>query len=223
MRNKHRLRFSKAGRAKYISHLDLMRTFQRAFLRAGIDIKHTEGFHPHAFVSIPLPLSVGFSSECEVLEFELTGGCGQEAVPERLNKVLPEGITVQKCYDGVRTAKELTYVNYILSLEYENGAPFGVERAIRELLALDSLIVTKRSKKAKSGEVQVDLIPLISKCTVEGRRDTISLDMVIRAQNPGLNPELIVRAIQERCPDAVPDFVTYHRKDILDADLRSWE
>ena len=68
---KHRLAFSKADTAKYISHLDLMRTFQRAFLRAGLPIKHTEGFNPHAFVSIPLPLSVGYSSACEVLECEL--------------------------------------------------------------------------------------------------------------------------------------------------------
>ena len=74
MRNSNRLRFSKTGRAKYISHLDLMRTFQRAFLRAGIEITHTEGFNPHAFVSIPLPLSVGFASQFEVLEFELRGG-----------------------------------------------------------------------------------------------------------------------------------------------------
>ncbi len=65
---KHTLAFSKADTAKFISHLDLMRTFQRSFLRAGIAIKHTEGFNPHAFVSIPLPLSVGFSSGCEVLE-----------------------------------------------------------------------------------------------------------------------------------------------------------
>ena len=63
----HRLLFSKTGRARYISHLDLMRTFQRAFFRADIPIKHTEGFNPHAFVSIALPLSVGFSSECEIL------------------------------------------------------------------------------------------------------------------------------------------------------------
>ena len=63
-----RIQFIKTDRARYISHLDLMRTFQRAFLRAGIPIKHTEGFNPHAFVSIPLPLSVGYSSACEVLE-----------------------------------------------------------------------------------------------------------------------------------------------------------
>ena len=59
-----RIQFIKTGRARYISHLDLMRTFQRAFLRAGLHVKHTEGFNPHAYVSIALPLSVGFSSHC---------------------------------------------------------------------------------------------------------------------------------------------------------------
>ena len=51
-----RILFSKTGRARFISHLDLMRTLQRAFFRAGIQIKHTEGFNPHPFVSIALPL-----------------------------------------------------------------------------------------------------------------------------------------------------------------------
>jgi len=73
-----RLLFSKTGRAKYISHLDLMRTFQRAFARAGIAIKHTEGFNPHPFVSIALPLSVGYSSQCEILEFGLLEGADPE-------------------------------------------------------------------------------------------------------------------------------------------------
>ena len=76
-----RLLFSKTGRAKYISHLDLMRTFQRAFARAKIQIKHTEGFHPHPFVSIALPLSVGYSSQCEILEFTLLGEPGRKRCP----------------------------------------------------------------------------------------------------------------------------------------------
>ena len=77
----HRLAFSKADTAKFISHLDLMRTFQRAFARAGIPIKHTEGFHPHPFVSIALPLSVGYSSQCEILEFGLLEGTPYDAQP----------------------------------------------------------------------------------------------------------------------------------------------
>ncbi|SBW05497.1 Radical SAM-linked protein [uncultured Eubacteriales bacterium] len=223
MRNEHRLRFSKLGRARYISHLDLMGTFQRAFLRAGIDIKHTEGFNPHAFVSIPLPLSVGFGSECEVLDFQLVREIQLEEVPGRINAALPEGIVVQKCYEAERPAKALTYVNYIITLEYESGTPVGTAAAIQELFTRESLVVSKRSKKAKSGQVEVDLIPLIAKYTVEGRRDSVTVDAVLRAQNPGLNPELMVSAIRSQCPAAAPDFVSYYRKDVLDADFQPWE
>ena len=119
----HRLAFSKSDTAKFISHLDLMRTFQRAFLRAGIQVRHTEGFNPHAFVSIPLPLSVGYSSGCEVLECSLLGEPDLEQIPQRMNAVLPDGIHVYQCYAGGQPVKALQYVNYIVTLEYEAGAP----------------------------------------------------------------------------------------------------
>ena len=219
---KHRLAFSKADTAKFISHLDLMRTFQRSFLRADIAVKHTEGFNPHAFVSIPLPLSVGFSSACEVLECQVLN-VPLEEVPARMNAALPAGITVTRCYEAVRPVKELCYVNYIVTLEYETGAPFGAERDIQALLERDSLVMTKRSKKAKSGFSEVDLIPLIARASVEERRDTIALDLVLKAQNPGLNPELVVAAVREHCPDASPDFVSSHRRAVLDGNFQPWE
>lgn len=211
-----RIQFSKTGRARYISHLDLMRTFQRAFLRADLHVKHTEGFNPHAYVSIAMPLSVGFSSQCEILEFGLPEGVDRKSVPWRLTRVLPEGITVTHCYEGGRPFKGLCYVNYIITLEYDAGAPVGVENTIRALLSRESLVVTKKSKKAKSGQVQVDLIPLIHRVDYEGRRDAIVLDAVLRAQNPGLNPTLLVETIQARCPEAAADYVSYHRKQVLD-------
>ncbi|HIR83921.1 MAG TPA: DUF2344 domain-containing protein [Candidatus Galloscillospira excrementavium] len=223
MPNKHRLHFSKTGSARYISHLDLMRTFQRAFLRAGLTIRHTEGYHPHAFVSLPLPLSVGFSSVCETLEFELLGGGALEEVPERMNAVLPAGITVQRCYEAVRPVKDLAYVDYVVTLEYESGAPFGAERAIQTLLAREQLLVDKKSKKAAGGLVQVDIIPLIARSVCEERRDTITLELVLRAQNPGLNPELVVAAIRRECPEVTPDYISFHRRQVLDGQFQPWE
>lgn len=221
--NDQRIQFIKTGRACYISHLDLMRTFQRAFLRADIHIRHTEGFNPHAYVSIPLPLSVGFSSQCEILEFGLPQGVEPETVPWRLTKALPEGIVVTRCYDGARPFKELSYVNYIITLEYDTGAPVGAENAIRALLSRESLVINKKSKKAKSGQTQVDLIPLIHRVDYESRRDAIVLDTVLRAQNPGLNPSLILAAIRAECLDVAPDYVSYHRKQVLDQDLKPYE
>lgn len=218
-----RIQFSKTDRARYISHLDLMRTFQRAFQRAGIETRHTEGFNPHTYVSIPLPLSVGFSSTCEILEFGLIGGAAREELPERLTAAMPEGITVCRCYDAARPYKELEFVNYIITLEYEWGAPLGAENAIHRLLGRDSLVVTKKSKKSKTGETQVDLIPLIERVVYEGRRDAIILNAVLKAQNPGLNPALIVSAIRRECPEAAPDYVSYHRKQVLDKNMRPFE
>ena len=90
-----RLLFEKKGSAVWISHLDLMRLFQRAFKRADLPLKHTQGFNPRPSVSIALPLSVGVDSCCELLDFDLDG----ETVPcneirERLNKTLVSGVRV---------------------------------------------------------------------------------------------------------------------------------
>ena len=213
-----RLLFSKIGRARYISHLDLMRTFQRAFARAGISIKHTEGFHPHPFVSIALPLSVGYSSECEILEFGLLEGTSHGEVPARLTAAMPEGIVVHKCYPVQRKLKELAFVNYIMNLEYPEGRPQEAEPAMRELLARESLVVQKKSNKARAGFTQVDLIPLIRSYSLECQSDTMTMDAVVSAQNPGLNPELIRSAFCAAYPQFEPDFVTFHRREVLDSE-----
>lgn len=217
-----RLLFSKTGRARYISHLDLMRTFQRAFFRAGIQIKHTEGFNPHPFVSIALPLSVGYSSQCEILEFGLVGGASYEELPARLTAAMPEGIVIHQCAPAQQPIKGLAYVNYILNMEYEEGRPLEAETALRRLLGRESLVVRKKSKKAKSGFTEVDLIPLIHSWTLEVQRDTMTLDAVLAAQNPGLNPELIRAAFCGEFPQFTPDFVTFHRREVLDREGKTF-
>ena len=211
-----RLLFSTTGRAKYLSHLDLMRTFQRAFARAGIPIKHTEGFHPHPFVSIALPLSVGYSSQCEILEFGLVGGATAEEVPQRLTAAMPEGIIVHQCYPAERKLKELAYVNYIINFEYSEGRPQASEPAMQELLSRESLVMQKKSNKSKKGYTEVDLIPLIKGFNLECQSDTMTLDAVLSAQNPGLNPELLRAAFCRAYPEYAPDFVTFHRREVLD-------
>jgi len=213
-----RLLFSKTGRAKYISHLDLMRTFQRAFSRAGIQIKHTEGFNPHPFVSIALPLSVGYSSQCEILEFGLVGGSSYEELPAKLTAAMPEGIIIHSCYPAERKLKELTDLNYIMNFEYPGGRPQQAETAMRELLGKESLVVRKKSNKSKKGYTEVDLIPLVKSWNLECQSDSMTLDAVLSAQNPGLNPELLRAAFCEAYPEFAPDFVTFHRREALDAD-----
>lgn len=211
----HRLRYEKTGRAVYISHLDTMAMFQRAFLRAGLDIWQTEGFNRHAYVSIALPLSVGFSSVCEVLEFDLESPVALEQVPAQLNAVLPEGIRVLACYEARDPFKLLKTLDWTITLEYDSGVPEGVEAAFGALLSAPSLVIQKASKKARSGFTQVDLIPLIHSWRLdrigEGR---LNLTCNLAAQNPGLNPQLLLDTFSQRCPDFTPDFVRYRREEI---------
>ena len=85
-------------------------------------------------------------------------------------------------------------------------------------LGQESLVVRKKSKKAKAGFTEVDLIPLIYSWNLEVQRDTMTLDAVLAAQNPGLNPELIRAAFCETYPDLQPDVVTFHRRAVLDGE-----
>lgn len=215
---KDRLLFAKEGRARYISHLDLMRTFQRAFLRADIPIKHTEGFNPHPFISIALPLSLGFGSRCELLEFGLLEGTARNDVPERLNAALPEGVRVMECYEGTRPMKELAWLDYEIAVDF-GGDVDALIKAWSACLDRESWVVEKSSKKAKSGVVSVDIPPMVREYSFTKRpSEGPLLRAVLAAQNPGLNPSVLVDALTSECPQLQLDGVSYQRLETLDVE-----
>ena len=211
-----RILFEKTGNAIYISHLDLMRLYQRAFKRAGLNLKHTQGFSPRAMVSIALPLSVGVESCCEILDYELVDQeLPFEEIKDRLNRALPAGVRVLDAYDSPRKPKELTHLDVAIRLEYDNGVPAGTEDAIRELFARESVIVTKRGK---NGPVDQDIIPMISQLAITAISDQeLELTARVCAQNPSLNPQQLVTAIETNLPGHMPDFTRIFRREVLDS------
>ncbi len=211
-----RLVFSKSKRACYISHLDLMRTFQRAFNRAGVEIRHTEGFNPHPFVSIAMPLSLGFSSQCEILEFGLVAGATAESLPGQMTAVMPEGIQILRCYQSDIKLKHIIYVDYQVTMSYHQGVPTGAVEAWGEFLKRESHVIQKKSKKARSGVVSLDIMPLIHDHELAVKGNDLSLSVLLTAQNPGLNPSILVGAFAREYPDFAPDFHQCHRKEIYD-------
>ena len=88
-----RMLFEKTGTAVWMSHLDTMRLMQRAFRRAGVVLHHSQGYTPHAYVSMLLPLSVGMESICEIMEYELDAAL--DITPQDMNEVLPAGVRVR--------------------------------------------------------------------------------------------------------------------------------
>lgn len=210
-----RLLFEKTGNAVWISHLDLMRLFQRAFKRAGLALTHTQGFNPRPSVSIALPLSVGVASCCELLDFDLDG----EAVPceqiqQRLNQALVSGIRVLDVYETGRKLRELSLLRCHVLLEYDRGIPENAVSAICDLFALESLTVPK---KTKNGIQDQDIIPMIRSLEViQADKNTLVLDALICCQNPTLNPMQLPLAISMYLPEFKPDFSKSCRLELYD-------
>lgn len=209
--------FVKTGMAAYISHLDLMRLFQRSFKRAGLPLTHTRGFNPRPSVSIALPMSLGVESICELLDFELESeGFSCEEIRDRRNQNLTEGVQILEVYDNGAKLKYLAYLSCELTMEYDGGIPADAEDHIRELFALPELLV---EKKGKNGITEQNIIPMIQKIQIE-KINPNELRMIaqICCQNPTLNPSQLVTAITKYLPDDTPDFVRICRREIYNTE-----
>ena len=214
-----RLVFEKKENAVWISHLDLMRLFQRAFKRAGLLLTHTQGFNPRPSVSVALPLSVGVTSECELLDFDLEGETiDYDEICSRLNQSLVSGVRVLSVYAPERKIKEIAFLHTCISLEYDEGIPVDCESQIDKLFSTDSLPVPKRGK---NGVQDQDIIPLVrSLCITRAGENEITLNAVIHCQNPSLNPMQLVSAIELYIPEMKPDFAKCRRVEIFDKDMK---
>ena len=208
--------FEKTGNAIYISHLDLMRLFQRAFKRAGLHLTHTQGFNPRPSVSIALPLSVGVESGCELLDFDLDGdnlSCGE--ICARLNGALVEGVKVLKVYEDGLKIKHLSYLSCVVTLEYDAGIPEGAQQQIEGLFSREEVLVEKKSKNGTSDQ---NIIPMIKGLRVEVQdANTLALHALVCCQNPSLNPMQLSAAVVKYLPELAPDFVKCRRVEVYDA------
>lgn len=211
---KLRLKFRKEGRAVYISHLDLLRTFQRVFLREGLVLRHSQGFHPHPLLSFALPLPVGQSSDCELLDFEVDGQVDCAALPENLNRFMPEGIVAVDCWEAVRPIRELDALRCRVELIYDAGVTEDTLRAIKVLFAREEIVIQKRTKHKAMADV--DIRPLIRSLTFAAEGTVLCIDAMVAAQNPGLNPALLAAAVETCLPERKPDFVRVRRLILLD-------
>ena len=214
-----RLRYGRSGSAVWISHLDMMRLFQRAFARAGIRIRHSAGFNPHALISIALPMSVGTASVCEVLDFSVESGCDDlGSLPARLNACLPEGVRVFEAYESDRKIRELRRLRARVTLTFDAGAPAGAREQIEALFAREEIIVLK--KKKKEGFVPENIRPMIVSMDVtQPDRTHIALEAVVCALEPSLNPEYLLRALENELPDLKPDGTAICRLEVYDENL----
>ena len=212
------MKFAKEGRAKYISHLDLMHTMQRAMARCQMPLWFTEGFNQHAYVSVALPLSTGYSGECEFLDFNITS----ESVPvnavEALNDVFPEGLRAIEIYplaDGGMKVGAIAWSQYRITWGFESPVPAGVIQDVRALFARPVVEILKKSKR---GEKTVNMRDLMRDLTItEDGEDVVAL-VTTAAGNDNMSPEYLTRAIRQYLPQYEIPFTAYHRMNVFTAD-----
>lgn len=206
--DKLRLRFEKTGRAVYISHLDLMHTMQRAFSRAGYELKYSEGFNPHPQISIALPLPVGMASLCEIMDFRLKGDADPAALPARLTAVMPEGIRVTDCYEQENKCALLKYLEVRGTFEYDDRDAVAMTEELRRFFDRPSIVIRKKTKR---GEGESDIRPAIREIGFEAGEREVLLRAVVSAQEPTLNPALLPDALRQLSPELAPDFAKFTR------------
>lgn len=214
--DKLRLRFAKTGRAVYISHLDLMRTLTRAFLRADCRLKYSEGFNPHPQISIALPLSVGMQSVCELMDFKLLEEKAPEEILSALNLQLPEGLEALEVYEPQRKVKELKWLSIEGVFEYDERRAEDMLPELEKFFAQESIVI---SKKTKRGVADSDIKPAIKELKFTVCDNEIHLNGVISAQEPTLNPELLADALRQKREEIVPDFAKFKRIDTFDENM----
>ena len=206
--------FEKTGNARYISHLDLMRVFQRAFKRAGLPLTHTQGFNPRPSVSIALPLSLGVESQCELLDFELERPYACAEIREKLNAALIDGVYIREVYEQGQKLKNLALLQSRLVLEYDGQISDTAEDVIQSLFSRPELIV---EKKGKNGTTQQDIISMLRRLAVKKLSDReMEITALHSCQNPSLNPMQLSAAITKYLPGLSPDYVRCFREEIFD-------
>lgn len=192
------MRFKIDGNLRFLSHLETIRVFQRALVRAGIKVCYSEGFNPHPKLSLPFPRSVGVESDdemaCVLIPSSQSGpapqpACGgalAEEIEKRLGQGLPCGceLVSVKIIKG-RVAFHPVSVIYVFALE-EGVLNEDLKARAGQLARSERLVVVRRIEQ-KGGSRMVDVAPFIESVEFDSSR------MAVKCQ---VSPTGTVRAAE---------------------------
>ena len=192
-----RVRFRRGQELKFISHLDIMRLWQRAFNRGGITLAYSEGFSPHPRLSLAVPLALGMTGEAELMDVVLAKWISSHSFTTLISQQLPPGIEISQTYQIPTTMPSLQsqvrYAEYEVELETEKGQK-DVESAIASLLTLEHL---PWQHQRDTGPRHYDLRALIDDLwLIDYHNDHTAIGMRLRCDNSGSGrPEQVAAAL----------------------------
>lgn len=217
-----RLRFSKTGQAKYISHLDTNRVFSRAFARAKINLWYTQGFNPRPYMSFSLPLSLGVESFCENVDIRIIDDLTDEEIKVRVNDALPLGIRIVDVYDDFMDCHDIVYSDYVYKFEFKDNE-LALEK-IKAVLESDAIMAQKKAKQGKRRVLkETDIKQFIVKYNISIRDDNIVLNIrLLAGPDKNLNPTLLFDTII-RLIDMDYEWKSIGRINLLTKDFKEYK
>lgn len=191
------IQFSKEGMLRFTSHLDMIRFFKRAFNRADILLMYSQGFNPHPKMTFAQPLSLGYTSKCEILEIETKEDIKPADLKERLNNQMPTGMEILSCEylsdndkgiaGRIQEAKYQITIDQNLKLTDNDFADFLKE---------DSIVVLKKQKKKKELK-EVNIRSKIRSLEVVMMDNKYIMSTVLDCGSvSNLNPELLIQGVE---------------------------
>lgn len=141
-----RIKFSRLGPVRYLGHLDMLRYFQKAIMRSGIDVRYSEGFNPHQILSFAYPLGVSMETTGDYLDMDVNSMNSCEEITQQLNAVMNEGIFVVQTTivpEGEKNAMSSVYAaDYCLEI-----TETITEEELKNFFALPEIVILKEGKK----------------------------------------------------------------------------
>ena len=191
-----RVKFQKIGDLQYISHLDLQRTLHRILVRAGIPMWYTKGFNPHAKIVFSTPLSVGAQSICEMVDIRIDRDMPCDVIKDLLNQEVTEELRILDVYLPSAKFSDIAWATYEIELHEE-----GLTDRCNEISAITKESALLAIKKTKSGEKEIDILPLIRNFSLDVNNSDqsvlLKLMLSIGSENY-LNPELLLAVLKQR-------------------------
>ncbi|GAB4349801.1 MAG: hypothetical protein Kow0099_33070 [Candidatus Abyssubacteria bacterium] len=197
----YRLRYSKVGRIRFISHLDVMRALKRALHRADVPVAYTAGFNPRPRISMGPPLPLGYESMYELADIVLEEMLSPHALRERLGGALPEGLDLVETAWVPKTPRlsDATSACYMIELP-EGTISETAEQLTAEFMSKESALV-ERVRERETRVVDVRRFVRDAELRAEGGSLWLWMEISLGQQGT-CNPSEVIQAVCDMAPDA---------------------
>lgn len=212
-----RAKFEKKGDLRYISHLDLMRTMSRAIRRALLPIAYSQGFNPQPKISIALPLPLGYTSDGEYMDLELTEDLPPSEIVSRLNAQLPNGLKINQCIPI--KDKHISLMSLIrfafYDILFDNIDREKLAKVLEGIINSDVILVKKNTK---TGVKEINIRPDIIKVYL---KNSMLFTLVSAGSQRNLNPDLILNVLEDHYKGIKSHVIVINRIDMYDKDMKT--